>query len=282
VAGTGRNGDAGGLRQVVASPKRPVAQAYNWRMNLSLSLRTKLRAAVVLLAFGAGATASATTPQSAAAPVPDTTEQRVAACTSCHGAHGAGTPDNVLIPRLAGKPAGYLLQQLEYFQTGQRQHAPMEYVVRQLGPAYLRQIAEYFAQQDVPYRKLPVPPVSTETLRRGEQLVLRGDSTRGVPSCVSCHGAKLTGVQPMMPGLMGLSYDYLSAQLVSWRTRTRAAEGPYCMGVVANRMRESDITAVSAWLASQEPPADLHPAPASAQTEPLPGWCVMGHSGVAP
>jgi cytochrome c553 len=94
-------------------------------MNLSLSLRTKLRAGVVLLAFGAGAAASAATPQSAAAPVPDTTEQRVAACASCHGAHGAGAPDNVLIPRLAGKPAGYLLQQLEYFQTGQRQHGPM-------------------------------------------------------------------------------------------------------------------------------------------------------------
>ena len=257
-------------------------QAYNQEMTLLLPLRTLLRAAVVLLAFSACAAASAATAQGAAPQVPDTIEQRVAACTSCHGVHGGGAPDNVLIPRLAGKPAGYLLQQLEYFQTGQRQHAPMEYVVRQLSPAYLRQIAEYFAQQDVPYRKLPVPPVSVETMRRGEQLVLRGDSTRGVPSCVSCHGAKLTGVQPMMPGLLGLSYGYLSAQLVSWRTRTRAAEGPYCMGVVANRMRESDITAVSAWLASQELPTDLHPAPASAQTEPLPGWCVMGHSGATP
>lgn len=251
-------------------------------MNLLPPLRTMFRAAVVLFAFGVCAAASATSPQNGAPAVPDTMEQRVAACTSCHGSKGAGAADDVLIPRLAGKPAGYLLQQLEYFQTGQRQHAPMEYVVRQLSPAYLRQIAEYFAQQDVPYRKLPVPAVSLETMRRGEQLVLRGDSTRGVPSCVSCHGVKLTGVQPMMPGLMGLSYGYLSAQLVSWRTRTRAAEGPYCMGVVANRMRESDITAVSAWLASHELPADLHPVPASAQTEPLPGWCVMGHSGATP
>ncbi|MGY3041055.1 cytochrome c553 [Rhodanobacter sp. TND4EL1] len=257
-------------------------RAYNCAMNLLPTLRTMLGAALVLLASGTGV-AAAVTPQAAGAPrVPDSIEQRVAACTSCHGAQGAGTPDNVLIPRLAGKPAGYLLQQLEYFQSGQRQHGPMEYVVRQLSPAYLRQIAEYFAQQEVPYRKLPVPPVSVATMRRGEQLVLRGDSTRGVPSCVSCHGAKLTGVQPMMPGLMGLSYDYLSAQLVSWRTRTRAAEGPYCMGVVANRMRESDITAVSAWLASRDLPADLHPMPASAQTEPLPGWCVMGNTGVKP
>jgi len=209
-------------------------------------------------------------------------QQRVIACTSCHGAHGEGSPDNVLVPRLAGKPAGYLLQQLEYFQSGQRRHAPMEYVVRQLSPAYLGQIADYFSQQDLPYRRWPVPAVSVETMRRGEQLVLHGDPDRAVPSCVSCHGAKLTGVQPMMPGLAGLSYGYLSAQLVSWRSHTRAAEGPYCMGVVANRMRESDITAVSAFLASRNPLADMHPAPASAQTTPLPGWCVMGQSGVNP
>ena len=206
-------------------------------------------------------------------------QQRVIACTSCHGVNGEGSPDSVLIPRLAGKPAGYLLLQLQYFQTGQRRHAPMEYVVRQLSPAYLRDIAEYFASQNVPWQKLPVPAVSVETMRRGEQLALRGDSTRGVPSCVSCHGRRLTGAQPMMPGLTGLSYDYISSQLVSWRTHTRAAEGAYCMGVVANRMRETDIKAVSAWLASHEPPADMHPDPASARTEPLPGWCVMGTDG---
>lgn len=274
---------AGDLRQVVAigrsAPGQRGARAYNRRMNCPVFLRGVPRAVVVLFALGMCGAASAAGLQAGAAPVPDTMQQRMAACTSCHGARGEGSPDSVAIPRLAGKPAGYLLQQLEYFQSGQRRHAPMEYVVRQLSPAYLREIADYFARQDVPYRKLQVPAVPVETLRRGEQLVMRGDSTRGVPSCVSCHGARLTGVEPMMPGLMGLSYDYLNTQLVSWRTRQRAAEGPYCMGVVANRMRESDITAVSAWLASHEPPADMHPAPASAQAEPLPGWCVMGKSG---
>jgi cytochrome c553 len=237
----------------------------------------------VLLALCLCGAAPAATPQNDPAPsVPDSMQQRVMACASCHGAHGEGSPDNVLVPRLAGKPAGYLLQQLEYFQTGQRRHAPMEYVVRQLSPAYLRQIADYFSRQDLPYRQWPVPKVPAETMRRGEQLVLHGDPGRAVPSCVSCHGDKLTGVEPMMPGLVGLSYGYLSAQLASWRNHTRAAEGPYCMGVVANRMRESDITAVSAFLASQKPPADMHPEPASAQTTPLPGWCVMGQSGVTP
>ena len=119
-------------------------------------------------------------------------------------------------------------------------------------------------------------------MHRGEQLVLHGDLARAVPSCVSCHGDKLAGFEPMMPGVLGLSYDYINHQLVSWRTHTRAAEGPYCMGVVANRMRESDISAVSAWLASQTPPPHMHPEPAETRTEPLPGWCVMGTSGANP
>jgi len=250
-------------------------------MNPLLPLRWMLRVVVVLSAIGPGVAMAIAAPPSAAT-VPDTIAQRVAACTSCHGARGEGSPDGVLAPRLAGKPAGYLLQQLGYFQSGQRRHEPMEYVVRQLSPAYLRQIADYFAQQDLPYRRWPVPAVPAETMRRGEQLVLHGDPGRAVPSCVSCHGARLTGVEPMMPGLVGLSYGYLSNQLVSWRTHTRAAEGPYCMGVVANRMRESDIAAASAWLASQAPLPDMHPQPASAQAVPLPGWCVMGQSEMKP
>lgn len=277
------------MRQVVAlvaiDPVCAAPRAYNIPMIELFSLRTRPRvrpwcAAFALLVFSVctGATAS----QGPAPVVPDTLQQRVAACTSCHGAQGEGSPDSVVVPRLAGKPAGYLLQQMEYFQTGQRRHAPMEYVVRQLSTDYMHQMADYFARQEVPYRKMPVPQVSVDVMRRGEQLVLRGDSTRGVPSCVSCHGEKLTGFEPMMPGVLGLSYGYLNAQLTAWRTHTRAAEGPYCMGVVANRMRESDIAAVSAWLASREPSADMHPEPAGTQTEPLPGWCVMAPNGVAP
>jgi len=244
-------------------------------MNFSFSLRWLFRAGVVLLASGIGTTVAATD-------VPDSMQQRVAACASCHGAHGEGLPGDVKVPRLAGKPAGYLLQQLESFQSGRRHHAAMEYVVRQLSPDYLRQIAEYFAAQQVPYRRQPVPIVSAAALQRGEQLVRHGDPSRGVPSCESCHGQTLTGVEPMMPGLAGLSYAYIDAQLDAWRTHRRITDGPGCMVEVANRMTGGDVGAVAAWLASQPPPADMHALPAGVQREPLPGWCVLGKNGVNP
>ena len=245
-------------------------------MDHSFSLRWLACAGFVLLASGPALAA-----EHAAAPV-DPMQQRVAACASCHGAHGEGLPGNDTVPRLAGKPAGYLLQQLEAFQDGQRHHAAMEYVVRQLSPDYLRRIADWYAAQQVPYQKQPVPAVSAAAMQRGEQLVEHGDPARGVPSCKSCHGSTLTGVQPMMPGLAGLSYAYLDAQLSAWRKHQRSSDGPGCMVVVANRMTDGDVGAVAAWLGSQPPPADLHPLPASAQTEPLPGWCVIAKGGVQP
>lgn len=236
----------------------------------------------LLLGFAASVPLAAATdhPASATHPViPDTIQQRAMACTSCHGKHGEGAPDSSDGPRLAGKPAGYLLLQLRYFQSGQRKNVAMEYVLRELDVDYMRKLADYFASQQVSYRQPPPPDVSADILKRGEQLALHGDPAIGVPACNSCHGSKLTGVQPLIPGLIGLSSDYLQAELIAWRNQTRAAKEPFCMGVVANRLHATDVTAVSAWLASQVPEANMQPEPANKQTAPLPGWCVMSGNG---
>jgi len=154
----------------------------------------------------------------------------------------------------------------------------MEYTARQLSPEYMHEIAEYFAAQDVPYSRSPLPPLSPATLKRGEELVTHGDPSREIPACSACHGTQLTGVQPDIPGLVGLPYDYISSQLGSWRTKTRATVAPDCMNDIANRLSESDISAVSAWLASRELPADMHAQPAGSVTPPL--HCgVLGDKG---
>lgn len=201
--------------------------------------------------------------------IPDTLQQRIASCTGCHGVHGEGSADSGFFPRLAGKPAGYLARQLQDFQDGVRKYAPMEYTVRQLSPAYMHEIAEYFAAQQVPFQRMPVPSLAPAVLQRGGQLVAEGDPALKVPACQSCHGKQLTGVEPNIPGLVGLPYDYLSSQLGSWRTGTRASAAPDCMAEVANRLSPSDITAVSAWLASHEVPADTHAQSAGSVNPPL-------------
>ncbi|HEU4669854.1 MAG TPA: c-type cytochrome [Dyella sp.] len=226
-----------------------------------------LRGAALLLAclLVGAAHAADGTPRT----VPDTLAQRIASCTACHGEHGEGSPDTGFFPRLAGKPAEYLARQLRYFQLGLRKYGPMEYTVRPLSDAYMHEIADYFAQQQVPYSPSPTPRVSDALMVRGQTLTEHGDPGRKIPPCQACHGSQLTGVEPSTPGLVGLPYDYVSSQLGSWRTGTRAAAAPDCMATVANRLTPDDITAVSAYLATRQLPADLHAQPAGTVTPPL-------------
>lgn len=54
----------------------------------------------------------------------DSIEARVQGCVTCHGQKGQGTADGYY-PRIAGKPAGYLHNQLTAFRDGTRSYSPM-------------------------------------------------------------------------------------------------------------------------------------------------------------
>ncbi|CAD6528144.1 hypothetical protein LMG27952_02148 [Paraburkholderia hiiakae] len=208
-----------------------------------------------------------------AEPAPDTMQARVMGCAACHGAHGEGT-DNDYFPRLAGKPAGYLFNQLVAFRDGSRSYPPMNYLLAYLPDAYLKQIAEFFSQQHPPYPPPAKATVDAATLALGKSLVMNGDSKRNVPACADCHGGTLTGMQPAIPGLVGLHPNYISAQLGAFRYGTRRAAAPDCMHDIATRLADRDITAIAAWLSSQPAPADTTPAAAS----PLPLACGSVHN----
>ena len=197
--------------------------------------------------------------------VENTLAERTRACTACHGDQGRAGPDGYY-PRLAGKPAGYLHHQLRNFAEGRRHYGLMTRLVDPLSDAYMAEIAAHFASLHLPY---PPPTPSTqppERLARGKTLVLQGDAARGLPACAQCHGERLTGVQPNVPGLLGLPLDYLNAQLGAWQTGQRKAHAPDCMAEVIRRIPQDDIIAVSSWLASQPLPADTRPASSPART----------------
>lgn len=201
--------------------------------------------------------------------VPDTIAQRALACTGCHGAQGRSTPLGY-IPRIAGKPAGYLTAQLKAFRDGQRQHEGMARLLVHLDDDYLAELAGYFAGLQVAY-PAPAPASATDAaLLLGARLAREGDATRRVPACAQCHGAGLTGVQPAIPGLLGLPRDYLVAQLGAWRTQVRRARAPDCMAHLAQRLQPGDITAVADWLAAQPVPPHPEPAPPAATALPMP------------
>lgn len=182
--------------------------------------------------------------------VADTIAERVRPCTTCHGSTTEATRDG-FSPRIAGKPAGYLFNQLASFRDGRRTYPPMVYLVQYMTDDYLREMADHFASVELPYapsEPLTLPP---ETVARVRGIVEHGDPARDVPACVECHGASLAGVAPAIPGLLGLPRHYVTAQLGAWRNGRMRALTPDCMGEVARRLAPADVNAIAAWLAAQ-------------------------------
>jgi cytochrome c553 len=193
----------------------------------------------------------------------DDITRRMQACTLCHGQAGRATNAGYF-PRIAGKPAGYLFNQLVNFRDGRRPNAVMAGLVEHMSDDYLREIAGYFAALDLPYPPPQTRAAPAALLERGARLVRDGDLARGLPACTACHGARLTGVLPAMPGLLGLPRDYLAAQLGGWRTGQRRAATPDCMAQLAQKLSLDELDAVTAWLSAQ-------PVPSPSTAVPDPG-----------
>ena len=194
-----------------------------------------------------------------AAPFEDSIAQRTLACTACHGRQGRAASDGYY-PRIAGKPAGYLHNQLLNFRENRRNYPLMTHMVDPLSDVYLLEIAQYFSALDLPYPPPQPARESAEVLQRGQTLVKEGDAARQIPACAQCHGQALTGMAPYIPGLLGLPREYLNAQLGAWRNGQRRAHAPDCMAAVARQLGHEDVSAVTAWLAAQALPANTRAA----------------------
>jgi cytochrome c553 len=200
----------------------------------------------------------------------DSMEARVQGCTTCHGQQGQGTSSDYF-PRIAGKPAGYLFNQLRAFRDGSRRYAPMNYLVAYLTDDYLREMARYFAAVRPPFRTPTPSALPQAQLEHGRALVEHGDPNRQIPACMACHGTRLTGMVPGIPGLVGLRPNYIAAQLTRWRAGERRAAAPDCMHRIATRLQEGDIQSLAGYLGALAPPAD--PAPDARNTVRMPLTC---------
>jgi cytochrome c553 len=198
----------------------------------------------------------------------DSMEARVQGCVTCHGNNGQGTADGYF-PRIAGKPAGYLYNQLIAFRDGTRRYAPMNYLVAYLPDPYLKEMAEHFSKLHPPFGPKQAARADAATIARGKALVDSGDPAKQIPSCAACHGANLTGMEPGVPGLVGLRPTYIAAQLTRWKVGERRAADPDCMKRIATRLSEPDIAAVAAYMSLQDAPRNPAPEPANLQRMPF-------------
>jgi cytochrome c553 len=200
--------------------------------------------------------------------VQNTMAQRMQACVVCHGKEGRATNQGYF-PRIAGKPAGYLYNQLQSFKTGRRKYEAMNHLVQHMSDDYLRDIAKYFAELDLPYPPAKVTKLTLSEQQTAENLVLHGAPERKLPACIACHGQQMAGKQPAMPGLLTLPADYLSARLGAWRTGQTQAKEPDCMVDIAMQLTLDEVSVLAKWLSAQTLPSGTKTAPQSAQALPM-------------
>ena len=203
--------------------------------------------------------------------VPDTMAERVRACTICHSAEGKAGRD-AYYPRIAGKPQGYLFNQLRNFRDARRYYQPMAILLENMSDEYLLEIAQYFSSLQLPY---PVPEqidMQAEEIKLAERLVHSGKPEKNIPACSACHGDNLMGVEPAIPGLLGLSRAYITAQLGGWRNggimRSQTSD---CMSDIAKQLTDEEVNTIAKWLASR--PVSGEPSPFNVLSSELAHRC---------
>jgi cytochrome c553 len=93
--------------------------------------------------------------------------------------------------------------------------------------------------------------VPAGSIRKGEEIVTTGGGGKTV-SCAICHGADLKGLGEVPP-IIGRSPIYVYRQLNDIKIGARAGAWTPLMKGVVDRLDETDMIAIAAYLASKEP-----------------------------
>ena len=161
-------------------------------------------------------------------------------CAACHGPQGISpAPAN---PHLAGQDAYYIQRQLQAFKSGARPNPIMQGMSAGLTPEDMLSVGAYFSQQK-PNEAMARDKALAE---RGQRVWRSGVKATTVPACAGCHGAAGRGIPAQYPALAGQYPELLYAWLKAFSTGERAHD---TMGLVASKMTEADMKAVSEYAA---------------------------------
>ena len=210
---------------------------------MKFSLLTLLCA---LTAFGAQAADAAK-----AAPKGDAARGQAIASTVCVACHGPdGNSPLAANPKLAGQHADYLLKQMKNFKAvegkqPERVSAIMNGMIAAFDEGQMRDLSAYFAAQT----QKGEAAKSRETIELGQKLYRGGDQAKGLPACAACHGPAGAGIPAQYPRIGGQFAEYTEVQLKSFRDGVRANDPNKMMRMVALKMTDVEIKAVSDYIA---------------------------------
>jgi cytochrome c553 len=167
---------------------------------------------------------------------------KAATCQACHGANGNST--NPEWPSLAGLGADYIAEQLKNFKEGKRASPVMMPMTSTMTSDDMADLGLYF--DSMPNTGLEADPSFWQA---GEKLYRAGDSARGIPACMACHGPTGKGNGPAkFPALRGQHANYVVKQLNDYASGTRVTGPNGIMQTIAKRLSTEDIRDLASYL----------------------------------
>jgi cytochrome c553 len=169
-------------------------------------------------------------------------------CAACHGADGNSTIS--ANPSLAGQHPEYLLKQMQNFKAhgdkpAERANAVMGGMIAPYNDEQMRDIAAYFAEQ----KPKGGQAKNVKTVELGQKLYRAGNMEKGLPACAGCHGPAGAGLPVQYPRIGGQHAEYTEAQLKAFRAEERANDPNKMMRMIAIKMTDVEIKAVSDYIA---------------------------------
>jgi cytochrome c553 len=170
----------------------------------------------------------------------------LAGCEVCHGINGNSTA-NENWPKLAGQNINYLIKQMQDFKPNAkfaRENPIMNSLIVALSEEEKIKIANYYASLVG-----TIDTAQNNLLSLGQRIYRGGDSSKGVPACLACHGPAGLGNPPAgFPRLSGQHARYIAVQLKAFRDDKRKNDKYQMMPIISKKMNDTEIIAVSNYI----------------------------------
>jgi cytochrome c553 len=167
-------------------------------------------------------------------------------CMSCHGDAGIAPSRNA--PSLAGQTKEYTYKTLLDYQSGLRHEGDgkanvMQAATQPMSKQDMADLAVYYAEQT-----LPIRASAAKMEPELDRMIRKGDVSRMVIACASCHGAHGEG-NGLTPALAGQTADYFIRTMQAYRDKKRTNDIHEGMAQFAYELTDAELRALANYYA---------------------------------
>ncbi|WP_024850547.1 c-type cytochrome [Hydrogenovibrio kuenenii] len=175
-------------------------------------------------------------------------------CITCHGEQGIAPARNA--PNLAGNTVDYTYKALLDYQSGLRNEgngksSVMHAATTPMSKQDMADLAVYYAAQ-----KLPAPSGTYVPPANIKKLVTKGDVSRMITPCASCHGVHAEG-RGITPALAGQVHSYFIRTMQAYKHNKRSNDINAGMAQFTHDLTDAEIQGLAEYYANLMP---KHPA----------------------